>query len=160
MRAVIAAAGFCGLIVGCYLNTLVYRLQASRPLVTQDCFCPACGHPLTLWEQIPVLGYLLLHGKCRWCGAPIALHYPLVEAGCAVLYAGLAALLPGAGRFAAVCFLAAMLIAGALLYREDADAFSERLRHPVPFLRGAGVLAFYHLLIAVCSGIVRRGTAA
>lgn len=160
MSAVIAAAGFCGLIVGCYLNTLVYRLQTSRPLVTQDCFCPACGHPLALWEQIPVLGYLLLRGKCRYCGAVIDVHYPLVEAGCAVLYALLAMALPRVPVFAAAGFCAAFLTAGVLLYREDAGAFFGCLRHPAPLLRGAGVLALYHLLIAVCIGIVRLGTAA
>jgi len=89
-----------GLLLGSFLNVVVYRL----PLMIQhdgqqgECgfnlslpasHCPACKHPLQYWQNIPVLSWLLLRGKCHYCAAPIAKRYPLTEAGCAVMFLGL-----------------------------------------------------------------------
>jgi leader peptidase (prepilin peptidase) / N-methyltransferase len=68
-----------GLVLGSFLNVCIYRLPASRSIVRPRSQCPLCGHPIRARDNIPVLSYLLLRGRCRDCGARIPLRYPLVE---------------------------------------------------------------------------------
>lgn len=68
-----------GLVVGSFLNVCIYRLPASRSVVHPRSQCPQCGHPIRAWDNIPVLSYLILRGRCRDCGARIPPRYPLVE---------------------------------------------------------------------------------
>lgn len=75
-----------GLFLGAYYGTMEYRIRSNLPLVTAGCFCPSCGHSLPLRHQIPVLGFLFLKGKCRFCHAPIPLRYPLTEGGFLLYY--------------------------------------------------------------------------
>lgn len=75
-----------GLVIGCYLNTLEYRLRSDVRLFDGDCYCTSCGARLRLRDQIPVFSYLWLGGRCRSCGAQIGCRYPIVEAGSALLY--------------------------------------------------------------------------
>ncbi len=81
-----------GACAGSLINVLVYRLPLGLGVVTQGSRCPACGTPLTWRENIPVLGWLLLRGKCRFCKTPISPEYPLVEAFVGLLFAGTFAL--------------------------------------------------------------------
>ena len=81
-----AVAFLFGLVIGCYLNTLEYRLRSDLKLSDGDCHCTKCGAKIRLRDQIPVIGYLMLGGKCRNCGAGIGINYPLVEAGSALFY--------------------------------------------------------------------------
>lgn len=76
--------------VGSFLNVVVYRLPAGISLVTPPSRCPHCEHQLSMWrlENVPVLGWLWLAGKCRKCKAPISIQYPLVELLTAVLFGG------------------------------------------------------------------------
>lgn len=107
------AAGLIGLAVGSFLNVVVYRLplmlerqweeeahatlspEVERPaapafnLVVPRSRCPACGHQITWWENIPVLGWLMLRGRCSSCGTAISPRYPLVELTTALLTAAL-----------------------------------------------------------------------
>ncbi|MCE3003220.1 MAG: A24 family peptidase [Xanthomonadaceae bacterium] len=111
--AVVAAwpattGGLLGLLVGSFLNVVILRLpprlmhgwradarellelpaatEAAPPnLVTRGSHCPKCGHRLAWWENIPVLSWLALRGRCRACGTAISLQYPLVEIATAVL---------------------------------------------------------------------------
>lgn len=76
-----------GACVGSLVNVLVYRLPRGIGVVTPPSACPACGTRLTFRENIPILGWLLLRGRCRYCRAPISPEYPLVEAFVAVLFA-------------------------------------------------------------------------
>ena len=57
-----------GLVIGCYLNTLEYRLSADVRLFDSSCYCTSCGARLRLRDQIPVFSYLWLGGRCRSCG--------------------------------------------------------------------------------------------
>src|SRR4051812_21718702 len=85
--------GWCallGLIVGSFLNVVVYRVPAGASVVRPRSACPGCGQPIRSRDNIPVVSWLLLRGKCRDCRAPIAARYPLVEATTGVLF-GLAA---------------------------------------------------------------------
>jgi leader peptidase (prepilin peptidase)/N-methyltransferase len=76
----IAAATVLGLIVGSFLNVVAHRLPRRLSVVRPPSACPHCGHRLRPWENIPVVSYLALRGRCRGCGAAIGLHYPLTEA--------------------------------------------------------------------------------
>ncbi len=156
-------AGASGLIIGCYLNTLAYRLSTvgtdhETAFVTEDCICPHCRHPLALWEQIPIIGYLLLGGACRYCGIGISLHYPLTEGGCAFWYAILAALC--FSRVPLLLTLALMLLSSVLLtcvlvrYITRGQPFS-LCAHPRKTVCGLLTLVWYHLLIAVILGMCR-----
>ena len=79
------AIGAC---VGSFLNVVVYRLPIGRSLITPPSACPKCGHKLAAWDNIPVLGWLLLRGKCRYCHEPISPRYPLVELVTGLLFVG------------------------------------------------------------------------
>ena len=125
-------AGVVGLAVGSFLNVVIHRLpimmerewlaqcaelrgeaaaEAERlTLATPRSRCPHCGHSISALENIPLLSYLALRGKCRGCGARISVRYPLVEALTGLLF-GFAAwkLGPGAAAAGALVFVAAMV---------------------------------------------------
>ncbi len=99
------AAVLVGLIVGSFLNVVAHRLprmlelasdaDAARPsgpynLARPGSHCPRCAHAIAPWDNVPVVSWLLLHGRCRHCGASIPIRYPLVEIA-AALGAGLLA---------------------------------------------------------------------
>ena len=69
-----------GLVWGSFLNVVIYRVPLGMSVVRPASHCPACGKPIRAWDNIPVLGYLLLRGKARCCGARLSPRYPLVEA--------------------------------------------------------------------------------
>ena len=78
-------AGLLGLAIGSFLNVVVYRVPAGRSL-TPDSACPNCGTAIRRRDNIPIVSWLLLRGKCRGCAQPISARYPLVEAGTAVAF--------------------------------------------------------------------------
>jgi leader peptidase (prepilin peptidase)/N-methyltransferase len=77
IHLIIFSLGAC---IGSFLNVVVYRLPAGLSLISPPSRCPSCLHPLGKTENVPVLGWLWLRGKCRWCGVPISPRYPFVEA--------------------------------------------------------------------------------
>jgi leader peptidase (prepilin peptidase) / N-methyltransferase len=83
----IAVAALGGLLVGSFLNVLIARLPEGESLVRPGSRCPHCGHPVRPYDNVPVLSWLWLRGRCRDCGEPISARYPLVEALTAVLCA-------------------------------------------------------------------------
>lgn len=74
-----------GLIVGSFLNSVIYRLGKESFLRGRS-YCPHCGHRLKAEDLVPVLSYLFLRGKCRYCGHEISSHYPLVELSTGALF--------------------------------------------------------------------------
>ncbi|MEW6261033.1 MAG: prepilin peptidase, partial [Thermodesulfobacteriota bacterium] len=68
-----------GLCIGSFLNVCIHRLPREESIVFPKSRCPKCGHPLAWYDNLPVIGFLLLRAKCRHCGMPISLRYPLVE---------------------------------------------------------------------------------
>lgn len=76
-----------GLGVGSFLNVVVYRVPLGLSLLSPPSFCPRCGHPLAARDNVPLLGWLLLRGKCRYCRAPISWRYPAVELATGLLWA-------------------------------------------------------------------------
>jgi leader peptidase (prepilin peptidase)/N-methyltransferase len=73
-------AAVLGLCVGSFLNVVIYRLPRGESLATPPSRCPTCGKRLSWFDNIPVVSWLVLRGKCRQCGAPISIQYPIVEA--------------------------------------------------------------------------------
>jgi leader peptidase (prepilin peptidase)/N-methyltransferase len=82
-----ALAGLFGLIFGSFLNVVIHRLPRGESLASPPSRCPSCGEHVRPYDNIPVLSWLLLRGRCRHCGEPISPRYPLVELLTAVLMA-------------------------------------------------------------------------
>ncbi len=81
------AAGVFGLVLGSFLNVVAYRLPIGQsPWSPSRSYCPHCEARLTARDNVPVLSYVLLRGKCRHCGEPISPRYPLVELATGVLF--------------------------------------------------------------------------
>jgi len=77
-----------GAVVGSFLNVLIYRLPNGLSInEPRRSFCPLCKNPIAWRDNIPILSYLLLRGRCRHCHAPISLRYPLVEAATGLMFA-------------------------------------------------------------------------
>jgi leader peptidase (prepilin peptidase)/N-methyltransferase len=106
--------GICalfGLAVGSFLNVVIYRVPRNESIVTPRSKCPTCSSPIREIDNIPVLSWLLLRGKCRNCHSPISARYPLVEAAGGALFAGAAARLGYNWDLPAVLIMLASLLA-------------------------------------------------
>ncbi len=151
--------GAVGACIGSFLNVVAYRVPRGESLVRGGSSCPQCGHPIRAWHNVPVVGWLILRGKCRDCNAQISPRYLLVEAAVSLMFFVLAyvelfsggANLPGGpmsyyenaalnvwsprwpliGAYVYHCTLLALLVTIALM---DSDGS----RAPKPFL-AAGV---------------------
>lgn len=78
-----------GACVGSFLNVVIYRLPAGLSVVSPPSRCPGCLNKLAIYDNVPVLGWLWLRGRCRTCKMKISVQYPLVEAATALLFFGL-----------------------------------------------------------------------
>jgi leader peptidase (prepilin peptidase)/N-methyltransferase len=85
--AAAALAGGFGLLLGSFLNVVAYRLPRGESLASPASRCPGCDTPIKPYDNVPVLSWLLLRGRCRSCGTSIAWRYPLVELATALLLA-------------------------------------------------------------------------
>ena len=130
-------AGVFGLLVGSFLNVVIYRLPkmlerqwaaecadiSGSPapqgeevtLVKPRSRCRKCGHPITWYENIPVLSYVALRGKCSQCGTPIGMRYPVVEIATGVLFAFIVAHWGFTAQAAGWCLFSAAILALALI---------------------------------------------
>jgi leader peptidase (prepilin peptidase)/N-methyltransferase len=82
-----AFAFLFGAIVGSFLNVCIHRLPKGESVVAPRSRCPACGNAIRAWDNIPLVSFLLLRGRCRDCGQPISWRYPLVEGLTGLLFA-------------------------------------------------------------------------
>lgn len=97
-EAAILAGGFVwGAMLGSFVNVVVHRVPRGISVVHGRSRCPRCGAAVRPRDNVPVLGWLILGGRCRDCAEPISARYPLVEAGCGLIVAAVAAvdLVPG-----------------------------------------------------------------
>ena len=83
----VAIAAVAGLVAGSFFNVVIARLPRHESLVRPASRCPHCGHPVRPYDNVPVLSWLILRGRCRDCGEPISVRYPLVELLTAALFA-------------------------------------------------------------------------
>ena len=106
---VVVFSAVLGLAIGSFLNVVIWRVPRKESVVRPPSHCPQCETPISPRDNVPVLSWLFLSGKCRHCKNPIPVRYPLVEAGCAVLFLAVAA------RFGASWDLPAYLVLTAAL---------------------------------------------
>jgi leader peptidase (prepilin peptidase)/N-methyltransferase len=76
-----------GSCIGSFLNVVIWRLPREMSLVSPGSHCPKCERPLAWYDNIPILGWIKLLGRCRYCGQPISIIYPIVETATACLFA-------------------------------------------------------------------------
>ena len=84
---IVLVAALAGLAVGSFLNVCIARLPKNESVVSPGSRCPKCGRPIRWYENIPVVSWLALRGKCAGCGQPISPVYPLVELATGALWA-------------------------------------------------------------------------
>jgi leader peptidase (prepilin peptidase)/N-methyltransferase len=89
--AEIGLAAVLGAVIGSFLNVVIWRLPRGESLATPGSRCPHCERPIAPYDNVPVLSWLILRGRCRHCGAPISVRYPAVELLTAVVFAGIVA---------------------------------------------------------------------
>jgi leader peptidase (prepilin peptidase) / N-methyltransferase len=115
----IALSAAFGLIVGSFLNVVVWRVPRGESVVRPASACPSCHATIRPWDNVPVLSWFVLRGRCRDCGAAISRRYPLVEAVTGLLFALVVVRFLGAGSqvwaVPAYLYLAAVAVALALI---------------------------------------------
>jgi leader peptidase (prepilin peptidase) / N-methyltransferase len=87
----IAFSATLGAIIGSFLNVVVWRLPRGESLATPPSQCPSCGKRIAPYDNVPIVSWVLLQGRCRTCGARISVRYPLVELLTAAAFAGVVA---------------------------------------------------------------------
>jgi leader peptidase (prepilin peptidase)/N-methyltransferase len=167
--------GLLGLIVGSFLNVVAHRVPEGRSVVRPASACPACGSAIRPRDNVPVISWLVLRGRCRDCGSAISVRYPLVEAGTAAVFTatalviGARAVLPAYWWAAAVAIVLAIVdldtqripnrilypgtVAGAALLTVGALVDGE----PAALLRALGGGAGYFALLLVVAIAARGG---
>jgi len=140
-------AGAFGAIIGSFLNVVIHRVPREESIVFPHSRCPSCGNVIAFYDNIPVLSYLALLGKCRSCRAPISIRYPAVELLTALLFVavtwhdGLTVPLPFdlifAAALMALVFIDAehMILPNVITY--PGMIFAIVARVAIPFLSGA-----------------------
>jgi leader peptidase (prepilin peptidase)/N-methyltransferase len=111
----LVGAALIGLVVGSYLNVLVHRLPRGESTVTPRSRCPECGGAIRAWDNLPLVSYLLLRGRCRACGARISPRYPLLEAATAASFVGCTLAFGATPRALASALFCALLLALAVI---------------------------------------------
>jgi leader peptidase (prepilin peptidase) / N-methyltransferase len=91
MGAEIAVATVLGALIGSFLNVVIHRVPLGESLVSPGSHCPACDAPVRSFDNVPVLSWVVLRGRCRSCGAPISVRYPAVELLTAASFAAVVA---------------------------------------------------------------------
>lgn len=113
--ALVVACALVGLIIGSFLNVVVWRVPRGESVVSPPSACPGCGNRIRARDNVPVLGWLLLRGRCRDCGRPISKRYPLVELLTGALFAVMALRFGADWELLAYLYLASVGLALALI---------------------------------------------
>jgi leader peptidase (prepilin peptidase) / N-methyltransferase len=91
LGVLIGGCALLGLVIGSFLNVVIYRVPRDESVVSPRSRCPSCGTLIKGYDNVPVISWLLLHGRCRTCRTSISPRYLFVELGCGAVFAGLAA---------------------------------------------------------------------
>ncbi len=134
MTGVLAlACAVFGLCVGSFLNVVIHRVPKRQSVVRPRSHCPACGAQIAERDNVPVVSWVLLRGRCRACGERIPLRYPLVELGTAGLFAAAAVRFGATWQLPAFCIFFASLLAVSVI---DLDLYiiPNRVVYPTLFI--------------------------
>ncbi len=145
----ILVCGMAGLVVGSFLNVVVYRLPLGMSIVEPPSHCPSCETRLTLIDLVPVVSWLGLRGRCRHCGARISWRYPLVELSTGVLCAATAGALGSVWPLPSVAVVVVCALGASIV---DADGGAV----PLAFALVSALAAVSLLPIAVVLGHADR----
>ncbi len=156
--ALVVGLGLFGLIFGSFLNVVIYRVPRGESIVAPRSRCPSCGTTLGALDNIPVVSYVVLRGRCRTCQAPISAQYPIVELSTAALFGGTAARFGSSWALPAYVVLAAGLLVLAAIDLEQGK-LPKQIVYLVTALVGALLLLasgetgdWRRLVIAACAG--------
>lgn len=138
-------AGLLGLAIGSFLNVVIYRVPAGESIVSPPSKCPRCGNPIRGRHNVPVLGWLVLRGKCYDCGLPISPRYPVVEAVAGCAFAGVTAALLAAGLALAV--VPALAVAAVLITVVMIIVDGHAVPRPIALTGAAAVVATLALTV-------------
>src|SRR5262245_2640597 len=112
MTALVAAiSGVYGLVIGSFLNVVIWRVPRKEAIIRPASHCPSCNEPIAPRDNIPLLSWAILRGRCRNCGAPISFRYPLIELVTGALFAAVGARFYDSWALPAYLLLTAGLIA-------------------------------------------------
>jgi leader peptidase (prepilin peptidase) / N-methyltransferase len=117
--ALLVAVGVLGLLIGSFLNVVIHRVPLGLSVVSPGSHCPRCEQPVRTQHNLPVVGWLMLRGRCRDCGAAISARYPLVELMTGVLFVVVAWRAAQLGQEAAIPALLAFTALGIALAAID-----------------------------------------
>lgn len=169
MIVIAAFAGIFGLLIGSFLNVVIYRVPIGMSIVRPASACPSCGAGIHAYDNVPVVAWLALRGKCRSCSAPISARYPLVELGTGVFFfvvslplaAQLAAVQPTVNAIASGLALVAFLYLAAI---SIALSFIDIEHHRLPnaivlpaYAVGVVLLATSCILVGDYAALLRAG---
>jgi leader peptidase (prepilin peptidase) / N-methyltransferase len=115
MTPLLVLSGVLGLAVGSFLNVVIHRVPRGESLLRPGSHCPHCGAAVRPWQNVPVLSWLLLRGRCTGCRIRISARYPLVELATAALFVAVTARFGPAPELPAYLYLAAVSLALALI---------------------------------------------
>lgn len=104
-----------GLVVGSFLNVVIFRLPRGESVVYPGSHCPSCGSAVKPWDNLPVFSYILLRGRCRSCQSRISLRYPAVELLNGLLFGAVACLFGPTPMGAVMLFFVSALLVAALV---------------------------------------------
>jgi leader peptidase (prepilin peptidase)/N-methyltransferase len=155
----IGISAVLGLAVGSFLNVVIYRVPKGESIVSPRSACPSCASPIASRDNVPLLSWVALGGRCRVCRAPISIRYPLVELATAALFVGVVARMGAIWQDAAYFALLAGLLALACIDLEHL-LLPKKIIYPVTGLVGALLVVtaahtghWHFLLIAVISAL-------
>lgn len=117
----VTIAAVFGLVIGSFLNVVIYRVPRGESVVRPRSHCPTCDRPIRPRHNIPLVSYLTLRGRCAYCGSPIGKRYPLIEAGTGLLFAATTAWALGTGHEALLAVLLYIAAAGIALAAIDLE---------------------------------------
>jgi leader peptidase (prepilin peptidase)/N-methyltransferase len=126
----VAVCGLLGLMIGSFLNVVIWRVPRHESIVRPPSHCPGCDAEIAPYDNVPVVSWLVLRGRCRHCGIRISARYPLVELACAGLWVAMALRFGATWELPAYLVLVSGLLALSII---DFDTFllPDRIVYPL-----------------------------